>query len=465
MKLKLLFMLFFASFLLNSCSKEGDDELLNVGSSDEKTSSHTTLVYIVADNNLNNYVSQDIEEMIEGYAQITDTANCKLLAYIDNDSSPYLLKFRKVDNTSKAVIDTIVTYNEQNSLETDIMSGVINQALSSNHADSYGLVLWSHGNGWLPGSSEKQTSTKAFGEDNNNSNDKGFYMDIINLRKALEKCPVFEYIMFDACMMQGIEVAYELRNRANYFIASPVEIPGYGAYYKDVVPAFFTKTNKEKAITQAYFNYYNNLYNYTGNNNFPSGSLPEFLENIFWGSSIINGIFPGDGSVSYSYGLAISLIASDKLDNLALATKDILTRKIKDGQTVKTSEIYSYDDNFYNYYYDLKDFILSLNGKDSYYMTWEKAFKDAVPMYLTTDYTYSSFANKGVGGMTSMKGSSGISTYIPANANFMSGYFWSAYLLIYPKGIIAIREHQNYLNEYYKGFSWYTESGWNETGW
>ena len=459
-------LLLFYSVCLLFTSCTDDDQSAEVGT-DDSLSSRTTLIYIVADNSLDSYVSMDIEEMKEGYSEVADTTLNKLLVYVDDYSKPYLLKFAKEYNQltkkQEIVIDTIATYQEQNSLDTNTMSGVINYALTTNPADSYGLVLWSHGNGWLPGTTQ-ESATRAFGEDQGNDPDgEGFYMDILDLRQALESCPKFEYIMYDACMMQGIEVAYELRNCTKYSIASPVEIPGYGANYEDVVPAFFSEKDAAEKVTQAYFDYYNSLYNYTGGNINSSGTILEFIENNFWIPGIGSGYYPGSGL--YTYGLSISLIASDGLEDLAKATKNILPRYIKDGQTIKTSGIYNYDDNFYNYYYDFKSFISSLNGNDTYYTAWEKAFNNAVPIYLTTSYTYSSFANKGMGGMSDMSGTCGISTYIPANINFMDGYYWKRYLLVYPQNTGLIKKHQTYLNKYYQSFSWYEASGWNETGW
>lgn len=58
--------------------------------------------------------------------------------------------------------------------------------------------------------------------------------------------------MFDACFMQCAEVAYALRDCANWIIASPAEIPGYGAPYDIVVPLFFDATASPQSIIDAY---------------------------------------------------------------------------------------------------------------------------------------------------------------------------------------------------------------------
>ena len=40
-----------------------------------------------------------------------------------------------------------------------------------------------------------------------------------------------KYILFDACLMQNVEVAYALRQVTDYVVASPMSIPSAGAYY------------------------------------------------------------------------------------------------------------------------------------------------------------------------------------------------------------------------------------------
>ncbi len=453
MKLKLFIILNLSLVIFSACEK---DKNLTSTTVDESTT-RTTLVYIVADNSLYSYAKLDLTEMEEGYAKLDDTDNNNLLVYIDDYSTPRLLRIKKEDD--EVVVDTLYSYAEQNSLDVDIMSGVINQALTAYEADSYGLVLWSHGNGWLPGTDQDEETTKAFGEDlDNNPSSDGTQMDILDLKTALEACPKFNFILFDACDMQGIEVAYELRNCASYFIASPGEIPAYGAPYDDVVPAFYAGADasaEADSVAHAYFNDYKENYSYS------AGDDGNFTNRAGTG-----GYTGGtSSSSSYPYGVSISVIASENLEALASATKNILTAYIANSDSVETSDIMNYDDNYYNFYYDLDGFIKSLTGEDNNYTTWKAAYDAAVPLFLTTDYTYSSYANDGLGGMSSMADATGVSTYIPNNENFFDAYYWSFYLKYYPQYSSVIYAYQPYYNEYYQKYSWDTDAGWNAIGW
>ncbi len=390
-----------------ACQKDDD---LQTGT-EEDSYSHTSLAYMVADNSLDSYSEGDIEEMLEGFESIDDTANFHLLVYLDGSSNPKLMRITKEDGT--ATSETIKTYEEQNSLDPEIMASVINEALGLYPADSYGLTLWSHGSGWLPGTDQSGgTTTKAFGVDDDNNTmdqDEGTQMDILDLKTALLDCPYFRYILFDACDMQGIEVAYELKDCAAYFIASPTEVPAYGAPYDEVTPAFFTEDNTAKAIALAYYGPYEETYSYDGSSS-PLRSTNTGGPGYYDGGT--------DQSTGYRYGIAISVVDASKLEELAAATKSIISSYISDGATISTNGIYSYDDNYYNFYYDLDGFIQGLTGNDDNYTSWKEIFDGAVPYFYTTGYTYNSYAEDGSGGMVSMEDASGLSTFIPNNSNF-----------------------------------------------
>lgn len=105
--------------LLISCDKDSDKVA---------QASHTSLVYIVADNNLNSYPQGDIEEMIQGYKNVKDQENNTLLVYIDDLSTPRLLIINNVNGEIQS--ETIEEFPEQNSLDVAVMSKVISQALS-----------------------------------------------------------------------------------------------------------------------------------------------------------------------------------------------------------------------------------------------------------------------------------------------------------------------------------------------
>lgn len=462
MKQKFAFLSFVVSILFGMMACQKDDD-----SSDEieDSYSHTSLAYIVADNSLSSYSSEDIDEMVEGYKSIDDTANLHMLIYIDDSSTPRLMKIIKKDTI--ASLETIKTYDEQSSLDEDVMSSIINEALDMYPADSYGLTLWSHGSGWLPEYEQSEAyTTRSFGIDDDNdllNQDDGTTMDILDLKTALSACPSFKYILFDACDMQDIEVAYELKDCAEYFIGSPGEIPGYGGFYDEIVPAFFAEDNTAETIAEAYYEPYDESYSYNPN----GGTTPGRSTNSG------RGYYKGGSSQSsdYQYGIAISVIDASKLEDLASATKSILSSYISDSETVSTSNIYSYDNNYVNFYYDLDGFIQEITDGDANYTSWKEAFDDAVPEFYTTDYTYSSYANDGNGGMVSMDDASGVASFIPNNDDFKDAYLWAYYIAVgenYPQYsylVELVESYQTFYQEYYQELAWDTDAGWKSIGW
>jgi len=202
----------------------------------------TVLVYMAADNDLYTNALQDIEEMQSAILP----SNVHLLVYLDitGDSVP---KIFEIQNGEQHVLRQ---YESHNSASGEVLHQIIQDAVSAFPSQSYGLVLWSHGTGWLPAGVyqeiRNQVTLRSFGLDNKQE------MSITELENAL---PLkLDFIIFDACMMSNIETVYQLRHKADIIIASPTETLVAGFPYTEVAPLLFTDNYAE--IAQAYMNYY-----------------------------------------------------------------------------------------------------------------------------------------------------------------------------------------------------------------
>lgn len=367
----------------------------------------TVLVYIVGDagdpnNELSSLFKINFSDMKAGMEEV-DYSKCNLVVYSEmvNDV-PHLISLKQ--KNGKVVADTLFTYDEQNPLDKEVMTSVISQTVSYFPADSYGFVFLSHSSSWVPA------------DNNANSRSIGYYqktkMNIPDFRDALFSAfpKPLKFILFDSCNMQSVEVAYELRDCAEYFIGSPTEIPGPGAPYKEVVPELFTETNLAVNIASAYFNYYEKSY---------------------------TGFRPGSNE-NWTGGVATSVIKSEALEELARATKKILPKYIQDKREINRSEIQRYDFSSENANYDLEGLVQSLTGgkENTDYQSWRTAFDNVVTYWKTTPKNYS---NKVY--MFSMEGAAGLSTYIPTGNSTST------------------------MNTFYRTLSWYTAAGWDGTGW
>lgn len=68
-----------------------------------------------------------------------------------------------------------------------------------------------------------------------------------------------EYILFDACYMSSVEVAYELKDVAHYLIASPTEVISYGFPYI-TMGKYLLGTPNYKGIADSFISFYSSYY-------------------------------------------------------------------------------------------------------------------------------------------------------------------------------------------------------------
>lgn len=400
MNLKLTTFLWCAIALLCSCEKESEIPSSPLPEPIPEMGARTVLAYIAADNTLSSFSTVDIKEMMEGVEKV-DTRQNNLLVYVDHyNANPQLIRICR-DLTDKIILDTLVTYTNtpRNSVGVTEMKEVLSYVFDKFPADSHGFVMWSHGDGWLPFSS---TNTRWIGQDTDKgSKDKRLNID--DLRIVLESQPKkFDYVFFDACYMQSIEVAYELRHCADYFIGSPTEIPGPGAPYQKVVPTLFAKNNAAIDIASAYFDLY---------------------ESAYKGGE-------GISDTDWTGGVSIAVLQSSKLEALADASREI---PFYSTANINANGILCYDGLRDRNYYDMAELAKSLTTDDeSSYKHWEAAYKAAVVYAETTERNYNT-NSYGSGQMVSMTGFSGVSTYILTHSS-------------------------SFQNTYYKTLAWYTAS-------
>lgn len=362
----------------------------------------TILAYIAADNSLAPFASLDLAEMKVGMAKVQDS-NVHFLVYIDDGRSPRLLELK---NEKGAVVETVVeTYGSRNSVGVSETQEVFAKVFSNSkyQADSYGLVYWSHGDGWLP--YPLRAGTRWVGQDEGNGDNR---MNISEFVEILKSAPHFDFILFDACFMQAVEVAYELRDYTDYCIGSPTEIPGPGASYDVVVPAMFSAEDAAVNVAKAYYEPYAAKYN-----------EGKGLSNSNW-----------------TAGASVCALRTDKLVDLARVTKQVLSGVVDNAHL--RSLIFNYDkrsslDGAVGYY-DMANMMKKITD-DSAYVIWRQAFDVAVTYWATTSMNYSAFAD-----MFSMEGTNGVSCYIPSVSNTVT-------------------------DKAYRSTEWYTSAGFAALGW
>lgn len=214
--------------LVPSCS----DDIPGTG--DKPQVSRTVLVYMIATNNLSGYSRTDIEEMVTGMSQVATTGGSLLLYEVSYDAYPTLYS---ITPDGKQAIKTYSPDTRSTTVER--MAEVLADTRALAPADSYGLVLWSHADGWVkmlePESViyyDRAIRPLDFGIDYDSK------MPITDLAKAIPD-GMLDFIYADACYMGCIEIAYQLREKTRYYISSPTETMANGMPYDQNVPCFF----------------------------------------------------------------------------------------------------------------------------------------------------------------------------------------------------------------------------------
>ena len=324
----------------------------------------TVLIYMAADNSLSSYSYKNIESIVQGTTKAALNGG-NLVVYVDAaDAAPQLLQIKvKSDGTIQKL--AIKDYAEQNSADPLVMRGIFDEVRTSFPADSYGLVLWSHGTAWLP--YNVQPMLRSFGQDESN------WMEIDELAEALPD-HVFDFIMFDACYMASTEVAYALRDKADYILASPTEVLGEGFPYKLIIGNFFTETAGLQQIAETFYNYYNQK------------------EKIIEQSA------------------SVSLIATEQLDNLAAICREIVIGKENAIASLPIQELQQLEYLGYTYHalYDFDDFISRLATETQY--TNYLSILNKVVLYKQTTPNATYFK-----GQLVINQFSGLSIYVPQN--------------------------------------------------
>ena len=219
----------------------------------------------------------------------------------------------------------------------ELMTEVFNWVREEFPAAGYGAVLSSHATGWLPegyfnnpkqyegtdrgGTVYWSSRRKTFGQEYYSSGSQTQEMELQDLAAAIPY--KLDYIMFDACLMATVEVAWALRDVCSYLAVSPCEIPAAGFNYTTLAEHLLKpETPDLKAVCMDYFAAYEN-------------------------DSI--------------YGATITMVDCGRLDRLASTCRDLFDRyrsgiRNLDGQNVQVYDRTMGSKSYY-IFFDLKDIL------------------------------------------------------------------------------------------------------------
>lgn len=198
----------------------------------------TVMVYMAGDNNLEFETVGDLAEM-EAAGGSTDDVN--IIALVDTLSitnGTHLLRVTdeaKIDVSTgevncdcEEILGAECADEELNMGDPATLQKFIEDAVAYAPADRYFLILWDHGSG-LWGACWDESSIREI----DGRVDRLTMDEIGNAISAAEDNAGIhlDVIAFDACLMAMIEVAYEIKDLADYLVASVTGIPFGGWAY------------------------------------------------------------------------------------------------------------------------------------------------------------------------------------------------------------------------------------------
>jgi len=393
----------------------------------------TVIGLILADNSLDSFFDSDtqkqfesdpdpdLDEIILGMenSSIDWDRNNVVLFVDDLSSAPCIINLRREKNNSNDYVivkDTIFKYTEESiadiedihfaeSSSTESMcKDALKRIITKFDAKSYGLILWSHGDGWIPSENyiTPTVATRKFGQDTNtgtipdikwleNSELKSIIAYSCDLMAISEK--KYEFIYADACEMANITTVYDFKDYCKYFIGSVAETPGYGGCYTTQLPAMFEVSNPALAVATAYNAYYNGSWHWTSN-----------------------------------AGAQLSVIKTSGLDNLAAVTKEFLekTEIAASIASINWSQMQYFDRGRQNniaIYYDFQQVMESVLTSDQL-ETWNTALDGVIEKTFVPEKIYSGIAP----GVFTANPCCGLAAYFPGAC---SNTKWNTYFQTY----------------------------------
>lgn len=356
-------LIFSVLFSFTSCKSEGDEPQPVI-----QPVERSILVYIVADNTLSGFDTDDINEMRRAAAENDFNGNRLIIYHAPRSQSPALKEITKDGVITLKVYDT-----DESSVSENRMNVVINDFKKYAPASNYGLVLWSHASAWT--SNQKPTgdiSPQSYGDD------KGEHMDIDILANVLNG-KGFEFVYFDCCHMASIEVAYELRNSTPYIIGSATEIPAQGMPYDKTIP-YLLKGDFINAAKTTFEDY--------------------------------------DERININRTCTMSVIKTEHLDELAAITREIFQKK---PTLPEDYSPFNYRTAKPYYCYDFSHYIKALSSPQDF-DRWETALNKCIVYKANTPMLWNIISLEGHCGLSCM-----ILDYISGLGNNLS---WTYYYTI-----------------------------------
>lgn len=379
----------------------------------EKEYDHVVLLYSLGFNSLSNYLSEDISNLKDGFVPSYDSQDVLLIyshlpvsymAYSAATSPVLIRMYTTGKKTTTVVMDTLKVYSVGTvPTQKGQMRSVLTTIDSLYHASSYGMIYSSHGTGWIPSGYYDHPDTEYFSASPKHSRRvkwpegavpayegepmpgpavKSVGQTIVRnngttwsyeseLTDFAQEFPYrFDYIILDACLMGGVETAWQMKNVTKQIAFSQTEVLADGLDYPKVANHLFCETPDLKGICEDYFSQY-------------SSQSGDFQSATF------------------------SLVDCEQMSDLAEICRSLFSKYRSQIADLNADSVQRYYRSYHHWYFDLEDILVKAGITDSERAQLEKALGKCVTFKAATD---SFMPNSGGFKINSY---SGLSMYLP----------------------------------------------------
>ena len=247
----------------------------------------TVFMFFPWSNNLLSDFRRTVEDMQTVVAQRSMKDKRIMVFMATSEREAVLFELKK--QNGRCLTDTLRRYSDRPFTSRQWLTSLFSEVMTLAPASRYGMVVGCHGLAWVPVQGQRN-ARKRLGsqerideEDNLYKEEKidkegddlmhfevqgpvttrfigGTYpetqIETTDLADAMADAGFHtEYILFDACYMSSVEVAYELKDVTHYLIASPTEVLSYGFPYT-TMGKHLLGTPNYKCIVDSFISFY-----------------------------------------------------------------------------------------------------------------------------------------------------------------------------------------------------------------
>ncbi len=360
---------------------------------EEEERRRVLILYSAGYNNLKGYLQDDINELKEGLVPSARRSDDVILVYSHasatasdyiTKTTPHLIRIYTTPDGTVAA-DTLITYPEDTrSSSAAQLKRVLMDIRMNFSAESYGMVFSSHASGYLPPGFYAKPSSYKFQDDgvqllsvgaDYEKLSSGLAMHEMDLREFADAIPMkMDYILFDACLMGGVEVAFELRDKCDRVGFSQAEVLAEGLDYKKLTTHLFRREGSD-----------------------PESVCVDFFEQY-------------DLKSGLERSASISLVNTEHLDELAGACAHLFERYRYAIRQLETSDVQDFGGTR-EYFFDLVDIIRCAGATESE-LAGLQTIMDKIVAYKSTTGQYFSVTDNGLHKIEQSR-FSGLTMYMP----------------------------------------------------